>query len=243
MSRLTLPGFVIPKTADSKWPRDNFDGCRRSLKPWFSIKPIRSYSEKDRLSESPTGYVHKNTDPTGLGDHMSYGVYRVGLVSDTHGLVRPEAIDALRDSDLILHCGDIGHSAVLDAFRALAPVRAIRGNNDKDAWASSLPTRDVVEIGTHTIYVIHDLSELDLDPVAVGFAAVASGHSHKPVIEKRGKIIFVNPGSAGPRRFALPVTVAKLVFGYNRCEAKILQLAPLSTDCKPGRRSSRQARP
>ena len=174
---------------------------------------------------------------------MSYRVYRVGLVSDTHGLVRPEAVDALRDSDLLIHCGDIGHAAVLDAFRTLAPVRAIRGNNDKDAWASSLPTRDVVEIGTHTIYVIHDLSELDFDPLAAGFAAVVSGHSHKPVIEKRGKILFVNPGSAGPRRFALPVTAAKLVFGHKRCEAKILQLAPLTTQSKSGRRSSRQARP
>jgi putative phosphoesterase len=200
---------------------------------------------KPTLSEvrDPENRVRGIADPNGLGDHMSYRVYRVGLVSDTHGLVRREAIDALRDSDLIIHCGDVGHSAVLDAFRTLAPVRAIRGNNDKDAWASSLPTRDVVEIGTHTIYVIHDLSELDLDPVAAGFAAVASGHSHKPAIEKRGEILYVNPGSAGPRRFALPVTVAKLVFAYDRCEAKILQLAPLTTQSKSGRGSSRQARP
>jgi uncharacterized protein len=133
------------------------------------------------------------------GDHVSDPLHRVGLVSDTHGLIRPEALDALRDSDLIIHCGDVGNPAVLDALQSLAPVRAIGGNNDKDAWAFSLPSCDVVEVGTHAIYVLHDLSELDLDPAAAGFTAVVSGHSHKPVIEERGKILFVNPGSAGPR--------------------------------------------
>jgi putative phosphoesterase len=152
-------------------------------------------------------------------------LHLVGLISDTHGLIRPEALDALRKSDLIVHCGDIGDPAVLVALRELAPVRAIRGNNDKGAWASSLPTCDVVEVGTHVIYVLHNLSELDLDPVAAGFTAVVSGHSHKPVIKKRGKILFVNPGSAGPRRFTLPVTVARLALRSGRCEANIVQLA------------------
>ena len=139
--------------------------------------------------------------------------------------MRPEALDALRDSDLIIHCGDIGDSAVLEALRTLAPVRAIRGNNDKGAWACSLPTYDVVELGSHAIYVLHNLADLDLDPAAAGFTVVVAGHSHKPVIEKRGKILFVNPGSAGPRRFNLPVTVATVALRGSRCEPKIIELA------------------
>jgi len=139
--------------------------------------------------------------------------------------MRPEALDALRDSDLIIHCGDIGDSAVLEALRTLAPVRAVRGNNDKGAWASSLPACDVVEVGSHAIHVLHNLTELDVDPAAADFTVVVSGHSHKPVIERRGKILFVNPGSAGPRRFTLPVTVATLALRSSRCEAKIIELA------------------
>ena len=139
--------------------------------------------------------------------------------------MRPEALDALRDSDLIIHCGDVGDSAVLEAFRTLAPVRAVRGNKDKGSWAGALPVYDVVEVGSHAIYVLHNLAELDLDPAAAGFTVVVSGHSHKPVIEKRGKILFVNPGSAGPRRFTLPVTVATLALRSGRCEAKIVELA------------------
>ena len=152
-------------------------------------------------------------------------VHRIGLVSDTHSLIRPEALDALRNSDLIIHCGDVGDSAVLEALRALAPVRAVRGNNDKEPWAEALPGDDVVEVGSHAIYVLHNLAELDLDPAAAGFTVVVSGHSHKPVIEKRGKILFVNPGSAGPRRFTLPLTVATLALRSGRCEAKIVELA------------------
>jgi len=140
-------------------------------------------------------------------------------------LIRPEALDALHDSDLIIHCGDIGDPAVLDALRTLAPVRAIRGNNDKGAWARSLPTYDVVKIDSHAIYVLHNLAELDLDPAAAGFTVVVSGHSHKPAIDKRVEIFFVNPGSAGPRRFGLPVTVAKLALRSGRCEATTVQLA------------------
>jgi len=152
-------------------------------------------------------------------------LHRVGLISDTHRLIRPEALDALDDSDLIVHCGDIGDQAVLDALRTLAPVRAIRGNNDKGAWARRLPTYDVVKVDSHAIYVLHNLAELDLDPTAVGFTVVVSGHSHKPAIEKRGEIFFVNPGSAGPRRFGLPVTVAKLAVRSGRCAATIVELA------------------
>jgi uncharacterized protein len=166
--------------------------------------------------------------------NVSDRLYLVGLISDTHGLMRPEALDALRQSDLIVHCGDIGDPAVLEALRSLAPVHAIRGNNDTGAWASRLPTCDVVEVGNHTIYVIHNLAELDLDPAAAGITAVVSGHSHRPVIQKRGKILFVNPGSAGPRRFTLPVTVAKLALQSARCKADIIQLE-LSQPSRKGR--------
>jgi uncharacterized protein len=164
--------------------------------------------------------------------------HRVGLISDTHGLIRPEALDALRDSDLIIHCGDVGDPGVLEALQTLAPVRAIRGNNDKGTWARGLPTNDVVEVGHHAIYVLHNLAELDLDPAAAGFTAVVSGHSHKPAIEERGNVLFVNPGSAGPRRFTLPVTIATLAFRSGRCEARIVELALLQA--RPKRRRSRQ---
>jgi uncharacterized protein len=156
---------------------------------------------------------------------VSASLHLVGLISDTHGLIRREALDALRDSDLIVHCGDIGDPAVLEALQTIAPVHAIRGNNDKGGWACNLPTEDVVEVGSHTIYVLHNLSDLDLDPYAAGFTAVVSGHSHKPAVEKRGKVLFVNPGSAGPRRFRLPVTVATVALRAGRFEAEIMQLA------------------
>jgi putative phosphoesterase len=145
----------------------------------------------------------------------------VGLISDTHGLIRPEALDALRDSDLIIHCGDIGNPAVLDTLRRIAPVRAVRGNNDTGAWAHGLPQSDVVEIGSHRIYVLHNLSEFD----AAGLTAVVFGHSHKPVIERRGKALFINPGSAGPRRFKLPTTVATLTIRSRHCVARIVPLS------------------
>jgi len=151
----------------------------------------------------------------------------VGLISDTHGLIRPEALDALRDSDLIIHCGDVGKPAVLDILRRIAPVRAVRGNNDTGAWARRLPSSDVVEIAGHKIYVLHNLSEFDLDPDAAGFTAVVFGHSHKPGIERQGGTLFINPGSAGPRRFKLPTTVATLIIRSRRCVARIIPL-PLS---------------
>lgn len=155
---------------------------------------------------------------------VSDSFHRIGLIADTHGLMRPEALNALRNSDLIIHCGDIGNPAVLEALRGIAPVRAIRGNNDKGGWAASLPASDLVEVGGHTIYVLHNISELALDPAASNFTAVISGHSHKPVIKRQDKILFVNPGSAGPRRFTLPVTIATLTLRSDRCEANIVEL-------------------
>src|SRR5215469_11805620 len=149
----------------------------------------------------------------------------IGLISDTHGLIRPEALQALRGSDLIIHCGDVGEPVVLEALRTIAPVRAIRGNNDRDPWAKDLPVQDLVEVGEHAIRVLHNLAELDNDTDAVGVTAVVFGHSHKPSIEKRGGVLFINPGSAGPRRFKLPVTIATLALEPGRiCKAKIVQL-------------------
>jgi uncharacterized protein len=165
---------------------------------------------------------------------VSASLHLVGLISDTHGLIRPDALDALRDSDLIVHCGDIGGPAVLEALRTIPPVHAVRGNNDKGGWACNLPTDRFIEIGNHAIYVLHNLSEFDLDPHAAGFTVIVSGHSHKPAIEKRDKILFVNPGSAGPRRFSLPVTVAALALRSDRCEANIIELAFSQRSRKPG---------
>ena len=135
---------------------------------------------------------------------------RVGLISDTHGLLREAALKALAGSDLIIHAGDIGKLEVLDALRALAPVVAVRGNIDTEPWASALPTTAVAQAGSIGIYVLHNLQEVDLDPAAARFRVVVSGHSHKPSRTERGGVLYVNPGSAGPRRFRLPVTVARL---------------------------------
>jgi putative phosphoesterase len=134
----------------------------------------------------------------------------IGLISDTHGLMRTQALTALAGSDLIIHAGDVGKPDILDQLRAVAPVMAVRGNIDKDIWASQLPMTEVVETSLARIYVLHDLQQLDLDPVAAGFGIVVSGHSHKPGQSERSGVIYVNPGSAGPRRFHLPITVARL---------------------------------
>jgi uncharacterized protein len=134
----------------------------------------------------------------------------VGVISDTHGTVRPEAIDALRGCNLLIHAGDVGDPEVIDQLRALAPVSVVRGNVDTGAWASGIPPTEVVEVHGRSIYVLHDLSQLDLDPAAAGFAAVVYGHSHRPSIETRNRVLYLNPGSAGPRRFKLSVTLALL---------------------------------
>jgi putative phosphoesterase len=148
----------------------------------------------------------------------------VGVISDTHGLVRPEALDALRGSHRIVHAGDVGAPAVLEALRALAPVTAVRGNNDRGEWAATLPASEAVEVAGRRLYVLHDLHALDLDPAAGGFAAVIAGHSHKPAIEERNGILFVNPGSAGPRRFTLPIAVARLRLSGTKIAAEAILL-------------------
>ena len=134
----------------------------------------------------------------------------VGVISDTHGLLRPEAVDALRGVDLIVHAGDVGAPEILERLAALAPTTTVRGNVDTQAWARTLPLTEVVDVGQRHLYVLHDLSALDLDPKAAGFAVVISGHSHKPVADVRDGVLYLNPGSAGPRRFSLPICLARL---------------------------------
>lgn len=155
----------------------------------------------------------------------------IGVISDTHGLVRAEALDALRGSDVIVHAGDVGEAEVLETLAGIAPVKAIRGNVDRGAWAEALPATEVVEAGPHRLYVLHALQDLEIDPAAAGFAAVISGHSHKPGAETRDGVLYLNPGSAGPRRFTLPVAVARLHVRGERLEPEIVEL-----DVAPPRR-------
>jgi len=133
---------------------------------------------------------------------------RLGLISDTHGLLRPEAVAALAGSDLIIHAGDVGAPEILDRLRAVAPVVVVRGNIDAGDWANGLPETAVVQAGAVSIFVLHDLNELKIDPSAEGYRMVVSGHSHKPSQAERDGVLYLNPGSAGPRRFKLPITVA-----------------------------------
>lgn len=152
---------------------------------------------------------------------------RIGLISDTHALLRPEAVAALHGCDFIIHAGDIGDQSILTMLAAIAPVTAVRGNNDKGDWASSLPEFDVLRVGAVDIYVLHDLAELDLDPADAGFQVVVSGHSHVPRIAERQGVLYVNPGSAGPRRFKLPVSVAELLVTGADLHARIIDLGAL----------------
>jgi putative phosphoesterase len=148
----------------------------------------------------------------------------VGIISDTHGLVRPSALEALAGARVILHAGDIGSSEVLHALSAVAPVHAVRGNTDVEPWASGLPAREWLNIDGVDIVVLHDLVKLDIDPVAAGVSVVVTGHSHRPELLERNGVLFVNPGSAGPRRFHLPATVARLTVSEGRVRAEIVPL-------------------
>ena len=134
----------------------------------------------------------------------------VGVISDTHGRLRPEAVDALRGCDLIVHAGDVGAPEILERLNTIAPTKAVRGNVDTQPWARALPLTEVVEAGSLQLYVLHDLAALDLDARAARFAAVISGHSHKPLADVRDGVLYLNPGSAGPRRFRLPICLARL---------------------------------
>ena len=149
----------------------------------------------------------------------------IGIISDTHGLVRPQALEALKGVDMILHAGDIGSQDVLNTLNEVAPVVAVRGNNDKADWAHSLPDWEVVEVGNVSIYMLHDVKEIDISPSGAGFQVVVSGHSHKPSVEEQRGVLYINPGSAGPRRFTLPVSVAHLHVVGKKLQAKIIELA------------------
>jgi hypothetical protein len=148
----------------------------------------------------------------------------VGLISDTHGLVRPQALAALKNSALIIHAGDIGSPEVLEALEKIAPVIAIRGNNDRGAWTKALPDMVTLQVNALTFHVVHDLKDLDIDPAVDAVRIVVSGHSHKPGSVTKEGVLYLNPGSAGPRRFTLPVAVARLNFRGQKLQAKIIEL-------------------
>lgn len=149
---------------------------------------------------------------------------KVGLISDTHSMLRPQALESLQGSDFIIHAGDICDAAVLKQLTALAPVTAVRGNNDRGAWAEAIPDTNVLEVGATLLYVIHNIDELDIDPGAAGFHAVIYGHSHKPMIEEKHGVLFVNPGSAGPRRFSLPISTGQLLISGARIAPRLITL-------------------
>ena len=149
---------------------------------------------------------------------------RIGVISDTHGLLRPQAVEALRGCDPIIHAGDVGSPDIIAALQKIAPVHAVRGNVDKGGWAGALPMTDLVQIDGFNLHVLHILDELDLDPPAAGLHAVIYGHSHQPKIETRNGVIYFNPGSAGPRRFSLPITLGRLTIADGGLHAELVPL-------------------
>ncbi len=163
---------------------------------------------------------------------MNKEVKILGLISDTHGLLREEAVRALRGSDLILHSGDVGAPEILETLRTLAPVVAVRGNVDTGEWAQALPLTETISAGPAMIYMIHILNDLDINPAAGGFQIVVNGHSHKPGQSEKDGVIYINPGSAGPRRFYLPVTVARLDLGVRPWKVEFIELEG-GTSAKP----------
>jgi hypothetical protein len=154
----------------------------------------------------------------------------IGVISDTHGLLRDEAVEALRGAEHILHAGDIGDSDILDELRQLAPVTAVRGNVDTEKWARKLPLTEVIEVAGVSIYMLHNLDELDLKPEAAGFRVVVYGHSHQPKMEEKNGVLYFNPGSAGPRRFKLPVSVGKLVIKDGKVRGELIELRVASRE-------------
>ncbi|MDM0053336.1 metallophosphoesterase family protein [Variovorax sp. J22R115] len=149
---------------------------------------------------------------------------RIGLISDTHGLLRPEALAFLRGCDHIVHGGDIGSQRILDDLAAIAPVTAVRGNNDNGPWAEMVPETALIEVGGLRLYAIHDLADLRIDPAAEGVRVVVSGHSHRPLVQMRGDVLCINPGSAGPKRFRLPIAVAELLLDGDAVTPRIVEL-------------------
>ena len=151
-------------------------------------------------------------------------MFRIGLISDTHGLLRPEAVEFLKGSDHIIHAGDIGTQAVIDKLARLAPVTAVRGNNDRGDWAEIIPETEFIELAGIYLYIIHDAAGLDIDPEAADVKVVVAGHSHIPMMEQRGAVLYANPGSSGPRRFKLPVAAGELMISNGRVCARTVEL-------------------
>ncbi len=150
----------------------------------------------------------------------------IGVISDTHGLLRPQVIEALKGSELIIHAGDIGNPEVLRTLETLAPVMAVRGNNDHGPWTEEIPLTNVVQYRDHSFYVLHELDLLDLDPVAAEFSAVIYGHSHRPCSERKRGVLYLNPGSAGPRRFTLPIAAARIHLTDAGLVPEIMEFTP-----------------
>lgn len=148
----------------------------------------------------------------------------IGVIADTHNLLRPEAVEILKNTDLIVHAGDVCRSNILEELRKFAPVVAVKGNNDKGAWAETLPVYKMIEIDEIFIYVIHDVKELSVFPAPPGIKVLISGHSHKPSIKQDGEVLYLNPGSAGPKRFNLPISAALLKITGKRIEAEIISI-------------------
>jgi putative phosphoesterase len=167
---------------------------------------------------------------------MNRNPERIGLISDTHGLLRPRAMRALEGSDLIIHAGDVGDPEILTSLKTIAPVFAVRGNVDTEPWAVALPETEVIELDLATIYVLHDVHALDLNAGAAGFQIVVSGHSHKPASTEEGGILFINPGSAGPKRFDLPVTLARLDLTQNPWSVTFVNLLDTPSKVMPAKK-------
>jgi uncharacterized protein len=164
---------------------------------------------------------------------MIQNVTAIGLISDTHGLLRREALRALEGSELIIHAGDVGNSEIIETLKAIAPVIAVRGNVDTETWASAFPQTEVVETSAATIFVLHDAHSLDLNPAAAGFHIVVSGHSHQPSRTEYDGVLYINPGSAGPRRFQLPVTVARLNLRQTPWNVEFIDLSGAGSTWSP----------
>ena len=185
-----------------------------------------SYSTNHgRANSDRRGEFRRQGPPTNT---MRGNFTSIGLISDTHGLLRPEALRALEGSELIIHAGDVGNPEIIETLKEIAPVVAVRGNVDTESWASALPETEVVETGTATIFVLHDIHTLDLNPVAAGFHIVVSGHSHKPAHVKRDGVLYINPGSAGPQRFQLPITLARLHLDHTGWNVDFIDLCGTS---------------
>jgi hypothetical protein len=152
---------------------------------------------------------------------------RVGIISDTHGLLRPEAKAFAAACDYIIHGGDIGSQAILDQLAALAPLVAVKGNNDRQAWAAHLPETEMIRVGGVFVYIIHDISQLDIDPRAAGVQIIVSGHSHKPSIEQRGGVLYINPGSCGPKRFTLPISMGEMIVDGTKVRLRTVELTEM----------------